>query len=271
VTEAADLHLHTTHSDGSLSPSALVAAAVEARLAAIAVTDHDTVAGVAEAAASAESGPLRVIAGVELAAEDEGGGTHVVGLFIDPANPALVAVLRRKREERQVRAAAMVRRLAELGRPVDLDAVLADRSPGSVGRMHLAEAMQRAGHVPDIQAAFDDWLGEGERAYVPRRRFTVAGACDLIRGAGGLPVLAHPKGLTRADVARLAAAGIAALEAYNPAFGPGWSRHLRQWARELSLGISGGSDYHGPGRPGVCIGAVRVPMEYIEDLERRLL
>ena len=118
----------------------------------------------------------------------------------------------------------------------------------------MAEAMRRAGYVPDIQTAFDRWLEEGRPAYVPRRRLSVEDASRLIRDAGGVPVLAHPKGLTLADLRRLAGLGIAAVEAYNPAFAPGWSRHLRLWARQLGLGISGGSDYHGAVKPHIRLG-----------------
>ena len=269
MTEAVDLHVHTTHSDGTSTPAAVVAGAIEANLAAVAVTDHDTVAGIAEALTAARERRVEVVPGVELSAEHEGVETHIVGLFIDPTNGPLARALREKREGRRRRVAAMARRLAEARRPVDLEAVLAEVEPDSVSRMHLAEAMRRAGYVQDVQEAFYRWLSETGPAYVPRRRFTVREACDLIRGAGGLPVLGHPEALTRKTLAQEAREGIAAVEAYSPGFAPGWSHRLRQWARELDIGISGGSDYHGRPGEGAPIGAIRVPMAYLEDLRRR--
>lgn len=268
--DGADLHTHSTHSDGTASPADLVALAAAADLSAIAITDHDTVAGVAEAADAASGGAVRLIPGVELSAQRAGREVHVVGLFIDPAGPALLEALRRKREERRGRFAEMARRLDELGAPVDAEAALQEGSRENPGRMHLAVALCQAGHVADIQEAFDRYLGEGGPAYVPRTRFTIAEACAPIRGAGGLPVLAHPIDLPKGAIKAMAAEGIAAVEAYSYNFTPGLSRRVRRWARELNLGISGGSDYHGAHRAGAELGAVRLPDEYVADLEERL-
>jgi predicted metal-dependent phosphoesterase TrpH len=270
VPDTVDLHIHTLRSDGTETPAEVVAAARAVDLAAIAITDHDTVEGVAEAAAAAQGSALRVVPGVEITCQRNGAETHVLGLFIDPANPGLAADLARKRTERLSRVQAMAERLAAMGKPVDVEAVLADLKPASPGRTHLAEALRRAGHVHDIQEAFDTYIEEGGPAYIPQRRFTVPEACALLRAAGGLPILAHPEMLLREDLGRLVGEGIAGLEAYYPTFAPGWSRTLRQWAHELDLGIAGGSDHHGRHRPGAPIGVVRVPFEFFEDLERRL-
>lgn len=269
MSKSADCHTHTLHSDGTSAPAEVVRLAHEARLAAVAITDHDTVEGVSAAVAAGGAAGVRVVPGVELAAECDGAETHIVGLFIDPAAAPLAAALAAKRDERRGRFLAILDRLADLGVPLDPEAVLTDDIRDNPSRTHIAAALLEAGHVAGIQEAFDRYIGEGQPAYIPRSRFTVGEAAALIRAAGGVAVLAHPYTLTRDGLASMVSDGVMAVEAYNACFNPGWSRRLRQWARDLSIGVSGGSDYHGRNRVGVTIGAARLPWEFFEDLENR--
>jgi predicted metal-dependent phosphoesterase TrpH len=201
-----ELHAHTHFSDGHLSPSALVSLAVERGLFALAITDHDSVEGVAEAQSAAGSS-LEVVPGIEVSSAIEGQDVHVLGYFVDPTHEPLRERLLRFRDERRERALAILERLAALGLPVPAEEVFAAAGPGVVGRPHIAHALMRAGHVPSLDVAFQRLLGSRGSAFVPRPAFASTEAVRIIREAGGVAVLAHPGMLARRLVQQLVEAG----------------------------------------------------------------
>ncbi len=285
-----DLHTHSCASDGDLSPAQLVLQAERRRLAAVALTDHDTVSGLDQARRSAEGLPLRFVCGVELSAQyapisgSSGEGVlHILGLGIDPANGVLGRVLRDFREARRRRNPKMLARLRRLGIDVSMQELLetagvaaADRE-SVVGRLHMARLMVRKGYVRDTREAFDRYLGAGRPAFVDKERFTAEQAIAAIHAAGGLAVLAHPVQLgadnaaqLRRFVRRLRGWGLDGIEAYHPDHSDQHTRQYLDLARREGLLVSGGSDYHGGAKPGVRLGRPRVPLAAVEQLLARL-
>lgn len=271
-----DLHLHTTASDGSLTPAALVARAYEAGLRIISVTDHDTLAGLAEADAAGRAAGLRVVPGVEITAVREGRDVHLLGYFIDPADAALSDFLDRQRRDRLRRVREVVARLAALGAPIDFEPALAAAAahPGrSIGRPQIADALAAAGHVRNRNEAFDRWLGTGRPAFVPRAGAPPEEVLAIVRRAGGLVSLAHP-GLTAMDdaVESLAAAGLAALEVRHSDHDAATEARYRAMAARYGLAVSGGSDFHGDGGHRVpTLGSVTLPAGDFAALETAAL
>ena len=265
-----DLHLHSSASDGRLSPAQLVVEAARRGLEAIALTDHDTVDGIAPALAAAEDFPgLMVIPGVELSTEVAAGEVHVLGYFIDYDDPALNGRLVRMRNSRAERAQAMISRLEALGVDISWDHVQKIADGGSVGRPHLAQAMLEQGYVPSIREAFNGYLARGRPAYVGRRKLAPAAAVELIRQSGGLAVLAHP--FTIADpeplVVKLKAAGLAGLEVYYKDYDADTQRQLLEIADRHDLLVTGGSDYHGLEEDKAAeMGGVEVPFKVVDRL-----
>ena len=244
-----DLHLHTTASDGRLSPADLVASASQARLTTISVTDHDTVAALAEASAAGRGANIRVVPGIEITSIDDGRDVHMLGYFFDPASAALGTFLEGQRALRVARVREIGIRLSELGMPVDVEAVLhaaAARPGASVGRPQLARALVAAGHVESVQEAFEQWLATGLPAYVPRTGPSPATAIDVIHEAGGVASFAHP-GVTRRDslIVTLVDRGLDAIEVYHSDHAPDDERAYQLLATRLGVLISGGSDFHG--------------------------
>ena len=186
-----DLHTHTTFSDGLLSPVALVGLAIERQLAALAITDHDSVEAL-PLAREAAGDALELVPGIEVSSSLGGLDLHILGFYIDPAHPPLQRRLEHFRAERLERVRMMAARLGELGAPVDLDQVMANAGQGVVGRPHLAEVLVRAGHAEDVDEAFRRFLGAKGLAFVPRPAFHPGEAIALIHDAGGVSVLAHP-------------------------------------------------------------------------------
>jgi predicted metal-dependent phosphoesterase TrpH len=262
----ADLHTHTTYSDGLLTPVQLIARAREQGLAAIAITDHDSVEGL-PLAMPAAGGALELIPGVEISTSADGMDLHILGLYVDPDHPELRERLARFHDERLRRVESILARLADLGVGVSLDTVLALAGPGVVGRPHVAEAMVRSGHVADLDEAFRRYLGSQGIAFVSRPSFRPAEAISLIHAAGGVSVLAHP-GASLSDlvVERLADLGLRALEVWHPQHGVSTVRRYRALARQLNLLETGGSDFHGPDR-GTELGGVSVPLSVVVALK----
>lgn len=266
-----DLHLHSVRSDGRLEPTQVVAAAKAAGLVAVALTDHDTVAGIEEAAAAAAALELPLVPGLELSAYDlDRGSTHLLGYFIDPEHAELLGFLEEVRLSRLERAAAMVEKLNDLGLSVSLDAVMAEASPdGLVARPHVARALVDGGWVGSYGEAFSRFIAAGRPAYVPTLRVEPEEGIRWIHQAGGLAVLAHGGKTHGADVIRnLAAAGLDGLETLHPDHGPVEVRKLRRLAAELGLLETGGSDWHGPrdDRRGQ-LASQPVPYEWYERLK----
>jgi len=247
----ADLHSHSTASDGSLPPAAVMALARAAGLDAIALTDHDTVAGHAEARRSLPPG-LTLVPGVELSCRRDGTSLHLLGYLFDPAEPQLAAECAKLRDARVRRARAIVERLAALGAPLTWAQVQAVAGGSVVGRPHIAQAMVAAGIVASQDEAFGpQWLGAGGRAHVARYALDPVRAVGLVRAAGGVTVLAHPGAARRGPVvpddyiAALAAAGLTGIEVFHPGHDDIERMRLASVADKLGLVPSGGSDDHG--------------------------
>jgi hypothetical protein len=268
-----DLHLHTTASDGRLTPAELVERAAGAGLTVIALTDHDTVAAVDEATRLAAERGMRVVPGIEVTAVEEGRDVHLLAYFVDGGDTALGAFLARQRDRREERAREIGRRLAALGIRIDVDALLerARATPGiSIARPWLARALVRAGHAASIQEAFDRFLSPGRPAYVPRIGPSPFDVLDIVHAAGGLVSFAHP-GVTRKDalLAPLAEAGLDALEIHHSDHLPEIREYYRSIAVSLGLATSGGSDFHGFGETRATLGLVHLPADEFAALEAR--
>jgi 3',5'-nucleoside bisphosphate phosphatase len=247
----ADMHSHSTASDGTCPPEEVMRRASAAGLDAIALTDHDTVAGHHAAAAALRPG-LTLVPGMELSCRLQGHSVHLLGYLFDAADAELAAECARIRESRVQRARAMVDRLAELGVPVTWEQVSALAGDGVVGRPHIARAMVEAGVISSPDEAFGpDWIGAGGRAHVTRYALDPARAIALIRAAGGVTVLAHPRAGSRAwmipddVIADLAAAGLHGIEVWHPDQERAQRARLTALATDLGLVASGGSDDHG--------------------------
>ena len=266
------LHLHTTASDGTLSPAALVARAAAAGLTTISVTDHDTLAGIPEARTAADALGVRLVSGSEITAIEQQRDVHLLAYFVNPAAPGLTAFLERQRTDRVRRLREIAGRLRSLDCGVDFDALLeaaASSAGRSVGRPLIADALVAAGHARDRNDAFDRLLGTGRPAYVPRLGATPEEVISIVRQAGGIVSLAHP-GLTGVDEAipRFAAAGLTALEVRHSDHDPPTERRYRDMAASHGLAVSGGSDYHGaPGHRIGTLGTVTLPADDFARLE----
>ena len=266
-----DLHLHTTASDGLLTPRALVKAAAASGLRTIAITDHDTTDGVAEATAAATGlGSLTVIPGVELSTAPDPVECHMLGYFVAIAEPVMVSRLRELRLGRTDRGRAMVERLATLGLPLRWERV-EQLAGGSVGRPHIARAMVERSYVETVAEAFDRYIGKGRPAYVDRPTLTPTEAVELIHGAGGVAVVAHPLSPLIPDLdvflRRLVAVGLDGLEVYYGDYTPAQVAELREVARRHGLIATGGSDFHGiEVLPQYVLGGTGVPSSVVAAL-----
>lgn len=266
-----DLHAHTTASDGLASPEALVAAALAADLSAIAVTDHDTVAGVAAARAAAAGTALDVVAGVELSCSDDRREVHLLGLCLADLTP-LDDVLESARVAREVRGEEMVARLNRLDIPVTMDMVMAHAGEGNVGRPHVARALVDGGWVPTFREAFDRYLGDGRPACVDRPKLTLADAIALVHRAGGVAVWAHPQSEgTREKVMRYVALGLDGLEVRHPSHPAPDVERLARFCDEFGLVRSGGSDWHGEPESWKPLGCQHVPAPWLDALRERAI
>ena len=265
-----DLHAHTTASDGAATPEGLVAAAAAAGLVAVAVTDHDTVAGVAPAREAGARLGLRVVPGVELSAEHGALEVHILGLHL-ARTEVLEQALVEFRDTRYHRAEEMVRRLNLIGIPVTLDAVLREAAGGAIGRPHVARAIIGGGWARDNREVFDKFLGTGRPAFVPKHRLTVADAIRLIHEAGGLAIFAHPGPIgTPSRVDALVAMGLDGLEVRHPGHPPEEVYRLASLVERLRLVPSGGADWHGAAEGPRRLGCMAVPLEWMERQEARL-
>ncbi|MEX0786720.1 MAG: PHP domain-containing protein [Dehalococcoidia bacterium] len=244
----ADFHCHSTASDGIYSPSGLIKLAYEHGVRIMALTDHDSTEGIAEARKAVEAYPgFTLIPGVEMGTDIPGGEVHMLGLFLDPDNEELQATLARLREGRRGRGEGIVKKLREMGFDVTWEQVQAIAGDGAVGRPHVAQALLDSGHVATIKEAFDKYIGRNGPAYVEREKMTPVEAVATIVRLGGVPCLAHPRDLEHLDelLVELKAAGLAAMEVYYKDYQPDAVERLRQTAERHGLIPLGGSDYHG--------------------------
>jgi 3',5'-nucleoside bisphosphate phosphatase len=263
----ADLHLHTRYSDGSWHPQALVREAARLGFAAIAITDHDTLDGVPEALHGAG---IEVIPGVEITCRVDTIEVHMLGYLPGDTwkNANLHAVLDHSRQVREKRIGEMVARLNESGVPVTADEVFACSDCGTIGRPHIAMALQKRGIVKTTDEAFERFLRRGKPGFVERYRMTAAEAIGHITRAGGVAALAHP-GLNRVDdrIPEMAEQGMHGLEVWHSRHSPSHTEHYRKIAERLGLLMTGGSDCHGTVRGKALLGSVKVPYQYVEALK----
>jgi predicted metal-dependent phosphoesterase TrpH len=256
-----DLHLHTTASDGTMSPAELVRYAKAKGLKVIAITDHDTIEGLPEGIQEGNKVGLEVIPGVELSADAATGTMHLLGYYIDPACAELADKLRVLQQARMERNLSMVEKLRGLGIPLELSEVKAAPEEGQIGRPHFAYTMVQKGYAQNIQDAFDRYLGKGRPAYVEKFRFSPAEAIHFIRKAGGITVLAHPFTLKQAEpedfealIRELKEKGLDGIEVYYPEHSDGQKRLYRDVAQKYGLVISAGSDFHGLNKDAADLG-----------------
>ena len=241
--------MHTTASDGRLTPGELVARAHASGLTVISVTDHDTVAAVADVTAAGAAFGMRVVPGIEVTAVDDGRDVHVLAYFVDPSNASLAALLLDQHALRVARLREMAARLAAVQIFIDVDQLLlaaAARPGSSVGRPQLAREMVRSGYVGSVQEAFDLWLATGRPGFVPRSGPSPADVVAVVHSAGGVASMAHP-GVTKRDelIAPLAERGLDAIEVYHSDHSPEVQSIYQRLAGRLQLLTSGGSDFHG--------------------------
>ena len=268
---AIDLHTHSLRSDGALSPVDLVKRAAARGVTIQALSDHDTLSGVAEAAATGKDLGVRIIPATELNTESEWGDAHVLGYFIDPNDAALEERLRWLRDNRGRRIEIMVENLNRLGYAVDLARVLEIAQGGALGRPHLAQALFEKGYVRTYDNAFETLIAKDSPAYVARVGLDPFEAVALVRKHGGVPSLAHPGTVVGLDdlLPKLVAAGLAGIEAYYGSHSPEMTSRCLARARDFDLVPTGGSDFHGRGDHGADLGGVFIPPETIEHLESR--
>jgi predicted metal-dependent phosphoesterase TrpH len=267
-----DLHTHTVASDGTYTPAELVSEAVRRGVRVLAVTDHDSVDGVGPAEVAARGHQLLIVPGIEINTDGPAGEIHVLGYFLDHQAVWLQNLLREFRAERAARVHRIAARLAELGHPIDAEEVFALVQEGSAGRPHIAQVMVRRGYVGTVREAFDRFLGAGKPAYVGHRKVVPREACEIIRRAGGLAVVAHPGFHEDPDrmIRDLAATGLLdGVECYYAEHSPERTVQLLRLCRELGLATTGGSDFHGPRVRAATLGQPSVPWDAWEDLRRR--
>ena len=245
---AVDLHSHTTASDGALAPRQLVRLAAKHGVRVLAVTDHDSTSGLADAMDEARTlPPLEIVPGLEINCDVPGAEIHVLGYCLDWDAEWFQAFLGEQREERRRRVHRICERLAELGMPIDPAEIFSLVQEGSAGRPHVAQAMVNRGYVKTVREAFDRYLSANGPANVPRKRLTPVEAVRVIRRARGVPVLAHP-GLANRDelIPELVEAGLLGIETYYPEHSSAQTIAYREMCRRLGLVATGGSDFHGP-------------------------
>ena len=266
-----DLHLHTTASDGRLSPTELVRRVAAAGIQVMSVTDHDTVASLSETRNTAEAANITFVDGIELTAVHLGRDIHILGYFIDVADETLTTFLQRQRDLRTARVREIGDRLAAIGVPIDVEALLAKvaaRPGSSAGRPQVARALVKAGHALSSQDAFDRFLGTGQAAFVPRVGPTAFEVVEMIHHVGGLASMAHP-GVTKQPplMAALAAAGLDAIEVYHSDHSVETRRSLQDFVATHRLLATGGSDFHGDGDRDRPLGGISLPAADFARLE----
>lgn len=267
----ADLHIHSRASDGSFSPAETVSNAAQVGLKAIALTDHDTVAGVAEAVEAGKRLNIGVIPGIEMGSDIDGRDIHVLGYFVDYNDAVFLAYLTELAENRLTRAAEMCEKLTAAGAPLTLDDAKS-QAPGNVlTRAHIARAVVAKGHARSVSEVFNVYLGNGKSCFVPKYNLTSADVISAIIKAGGIPVLAHPK-LSKIDYAieGLVGEGLAGIEAYCIDHNREDINRYLETANRYGLVVTGGSDCHGPHTPGrFTMGTCGVDRALFDSLAER--
>ncbi len=265
-----DLHLHTTASDGVLTPTQLVTIGGERNMKIMAITDHDTTNGLAEAFSTAEKFPgLNIIPGIELSTDIPGNEVHILGYFIDYSNPEFQARLAEFRDSRVGRGQSMVKKLQDMGINISWERVQ-ELAQGAVGRPHVAQALLEAGYISEIKEAFDKYIGRNGPAYAERYKMKPGEAVKFIKSYGGVAVMAHPFDvMTNLEpiLDELQSAGLVGMEVHYQGYAPELVAQLASIAKRRRLIPCGGSDYHGMGsRMEIGVGEVDVPIDSAQKL-----
>ena len=282
MAEYVDLHSHSTASDGTFAPAAVVRLARDAGLVGLSLTDHDTVAGLAEAAAEAENLGLTFLPGIEISAVAPApdGTLHILGYGVDPQNPVLQQMTRDLLDARDNRNPRIIARLRELGIDVTWEEALEQAQGGVLGRPHIAALLVKKGVVKTIKDAFNEYLGQGGKAYFDKERLAPRDALTRIRQAGGLPVLAHPVQLRTTNDAQLERVlkdlvdlGLAGVEVLHSDHGPDEAAKYDRLADRYNLLKTGGSDFHGTNKKDIYLGTAagrRIPRAWMDELIQRM-
>jgi len=273
-----DLHTHSTASDGSFSPREVVKLSKKKGLSAIALTDHDTVAGNKEAITTGEKLGIEVISGIEVSAYFEKGTLHILGYFVDYEDKNFLKRLSVLQEARAERNPKIIKKLQGLGIHIDYEEVVAASGGGQIGRPHIAQVLIKKGIVNSLEEAFEKYLKKGRPAYVEKERITPEQCLEMLIEANALPVLAHPYTLNldeqglRRFVKRLKDCGLMGIEVYYPDHSPPQIKNYLDLARDFDLAITGGSDFHGKNKKGVELGTgygdLRIPYSLLEKLKK---
>lgn len=267
-----DLHTHTVASDGTYRPSELVAEAARRGVRVLAITDHDSTDGLAEAIATARAHPpLTIVPGIEINCDVEGAEIHVLGYGMDYEAPWFHEFCLAQRADRRARVHRTAERLAALGLPIDVERVFALVQEGSAGRPHVARVMVERGYVKTVREAFDRYLASGKPAHVPRRKLSPEDAVRLLRRAGGVPVFAHP-GLAERDelIPSMVEAGLMGIECYYSEHSPAQRGTYLDLCRRYDLVATGGSDFHGPAVRAATLGHPSVPLATWDALQAKV-
>lgn len=264
----ADLHLHTNFSDGTYTPEELASQAARHQLAAIALTDHDTVEGCERAANACKALEIEFITGTELTAEHNENEIHILGYFLDTRNQMLLSEIAKFQAVRQKRIHEMVARLNELNVPLRSDDVFALANCRSPGRPHVARALVKAGLCGSLDEAFERFLKKHRPAWVPKAKISALTAIELIHQANGLAIMAHP-GLNRSDevIPELVEAGLDGIECFHTKHSTATSEHYLEIADKFNLLVTGGSDCHGLSKGKPLIGTIKLPYQHVEKLK----
>lgn len=272
-----DLHTHSLKSDGSMTPAEVVREAKKAGLAAIALTDHDTVDGISEAVSEGEKIGVEVIPAIEFSVLSET-ETHILGYYIDPENPELKKTLGEVVELRLERNRVTCRRLNELGFDITLDEVKAIAPNNFIGRAHFARVLLDKGYIKSVKEGFDKYMSVGKYAYCEKQRLSARDAIDLIKKCGGLSFLAHPHLTKLPDdelmkfLIELKGFGLCGLEGYYTDYTPEMQEKYQGMARRLGLAISGGTDFHAAMKPHISIGTglgnMKIPYSVLEEIKK---
>ncbi len=278
-----DLHMHSTHSDGTVPPRELVQLAKEAGLACIALTDHDTLDGVREAQEEGRRLGVEVIPGVEISVKFEPGTLHILGYFVDLNSKELAAGLEKVQQARKERNPKIIELLRTSGVEITLEEVERESNGGQIGRPHFARVLIRKGYAKDSKEAFQKYLSKGASAYVDKRNLTSQEALDLINRSGGVASIAHPKQMKldetpsqlEAEVKRLKTEGMLGIEAYSSCQSREEASVYRALAERLGLLVTGGSDFHGSNKPNIRLGQMgqgaAIPYETVDQMRKIIL
>ena len=268
----ADLHTHTTHSDGALSPYELITKAKNAGLSIISITDHDSVSALEEAVEFGRESGVEVIAGMELSTSFNDQEIHILGYFVDYRSKTLLDALAVFRGRRRKRAERIVDKLNRMNIPLRLESVLANATGDSIGRPHIANALVSGGHAESYHQAFSKYIGDGKPAYEKKEEYSIEDTVRLIAEAGGLSFLAHPgRSMNEALLFQLIKAGLDGIEVIHPSHSPDLVRYYRGIVDEYCLLESGGSDFHGGAKGDETLfGRIGIPVEAVDVMRRRL-